>query len=104
MTTRKGKAKLSAMEGLVAGDHDLMKSLMKEALQEVLESEMTEHLGATPGERTEGRTGYRAGYYSRGWVPRSTAEIQRPSPRAWAVSFLLPTADGCRYCRPRETT
>ena len=53
MTTRKSKAKLSAMEGLVAGDRDLMKSLMKEALQEVLESEMTEHLGATPGERTE---------------------------------------------------
>ena len=90
MTTRKGKAKLSAMEGLVAGDHDLMKSLMKEALQEVLESEMTEHLGATPGERTEGRTGYRAGYYSRGLVTRiGKLELRVPRDRSGEFSTAL---------------
>ena len=49
MTAGKIKAKLSSLEGLVAGGPDLMKSMMKEALQEVLESEMTEHLGASPG-------------------------------------------------------
>ncbi len=90
MTTRKGKAKLSAMEGLVAGDRDLMKSLMKEALQEVLESEMTEHLGATPGERTEGRTGYRAGYYSRGLVTRiGKLELRVPRDRSGEFSTAL---------------
>lgn len=90
MTTRKSKAKLSAMEGLVAGDHDLMKSLMKEALQEVLESEMTEHLGATPGERTEGRTGYRAGYYSRGLVTRiGKLELRVPRDRSGEFSTAL---------------
>jgi transposase-like protein len=90
MTTRKSKAKLSAMEGLVAGDRDLMKSLMKEALQEVLESEMTEHLGATPGERTEGRTGYRAGYYSRGLVTRiGKLELRVPRDRSGEFSTAL---------------
>lgn len=56
MTTRKRKAKLPAVEALVAGDRDLMKALMRGALQEVLEGEMTEFLGAAPGERTETRT------------------------------------------------
>jgi len=37
MTTRKSRGKLSLLEGLVAGERDLMKALMKEALQEVLE-------------------------------------------------------------------
>jgi transposase-like protein len=78
------------MEGLVAGDRDLMKSLMKEALQEVLESEMTEHLGATPGERTEGRTGYRAGYYSRGLVTRiGKLELRVPRDRSGEFSTAL---------------
>ena len=31
---------------------------------------MTETVGASPGERTAGRLGYRAGYYSRGLVTR----------------------------------
>jgi transposase-like protein len=44
MTTSKRNTKLA----LVAGDHDLMKSLMKEALQEVLEGEMAEFIGAAP--------------------------------------------------------
>lgn len=66
MTTKKDRAKRSAVEALVAGDRELMKALMKEALQEVLEGEMTEFLGASPGERTEGRNGYRVGDYSYG--------------------------------------
>ena len=90
MTTRKSKAKLSAVEALVAGDRDLMKTLMKEALQEVLESEMTEHLGAEPGERTEGRNGYRSGYYSRGLVTRiGKLELRVPRDRNGEFSTAL---------------
>jgi transposase-like protein len=90
MTTRKRKTKLSSVEGLVAGDRDLMKSLMKEALQEVLESEMTEHLGAAPGERSEGRNGYRAGYYSRGLVTRiGKLELRVPRDRNGEFSTAL---------------
>lgn len=90
MTTRKSKTKLSSVEGLVAGDRDLMKLLMKEALQEVLEGEMTEHLGAAPGERTEGRNGYRAGYYSRGLVTRiGKLELRVPRDRNGEFSSAL---------------
>ncbi len=90
MTTKKDRAKRSAVEALVAGDRELMKALMKEALQEVLEGEMTEFLGASPGERTEGRNGYRAGYYSRGLVTRiGKLELRVPRERNGEFSTAL---------------
>lgn len=90
MTTKKDRTKLSAVEALVAGDRDLMKALMKEALQEVLEGEMTEFLGASPGERTEGRNGYRAGYYSRSLVTRiGKLELRVPRDRNGEFSTAL---------------
>lgn len=90
MTTRKSKGKLSLLEGLVAGDRDLMKALMKEALQEVLEGEMTEHLGAGPSERSDGRSGYRAGYYSRSLVTRiGKLELRVPRDRNGEFSTAL---------------
>ena len=89
MTTRKRNTKLAAVEA-VAGDRDLMKALMKEALQEVLEGEMTEFLGATPGERTEGRNGYRAGYYGRNLVTRiGKLELRVPRDRSGEFSTAL---------------
>lgn len=89
MTTRKRNTKLSAVEA-VTGDRDLMKALMKEALQEVLEGEMTEFLGATPGERTEGRNGYRAGYYGRNLVTRiGKLELRVPRDRSGEFSTAL---------------
>ena len=48
----------------------MLRRLMQEALQHVLEAELTEAVGASPGERTAGRLGYRAGYYSRGLATR----------------------------------
>jgi transposase-like protein len=90
MTTRKSKGKLSLLEGLVAGERDLMKALMKEALQEVLEGEMTEHLGALPSERSDGRSGYRAGYYSRSLVTRiGKLELRVPRDRNGEFSTAL---------------
>ena len=90
MTMKKHKAKLSAVEVLVAGDRDLMKTLMKEALQEVREGEMTEFLGAAPGERSEGRNGYRAGYYGRNLVTRiGKLELRVPRDRNGEFSTAL---------------
>ena len=90
MTTSKRKPKMTGVEGLVAGDRDLMKALMREALQVVLEGEMTEHLGAGSGERNEGRTGYRSGYYSRNLVTRiGKLELRVPRDRNGEFSTAL---------------
>ena len=90
MTTKKRSTKLPSVKALVASDRDLMKALMKEAIQEALEAEMTEFLGATPGERTDGRQGYRAGYYSRGLVTRiGKLELRVPRDRNGEFSTAL---------------
>ena len=90
MTTKKRSTKLPSVKALVASDRDLMKALMKEAIQEALEAEMTEFLGATPGERTDGRQGYRAGYYSRGLVTRiGKLELRVPRDRSGEFSTAL---------------
>ncbi len=90
MTTKKRSTKLPTAKALVASDRDLMKALMKEAIQEALEAEMSEFLGATPGERTDGRQGYRAGYYSRGLVTRiGKLELRVPRDRNGEFSTAL---------------
>ena len=71
MTTRsKRNAKSAGVEAVIGQDGEMLKRLIQEALQQVLEAEMTETVGASPGERTTGRLGYRAGYYSRGLMTR----------------------------------
>jgi putative transposase len=90
MTTRKRNTKLMSAEALLAGDRDFLKQAVKDALQEVLEGEMTEFLGASPGERTEGRNGYRAGYYNRGLVTRiGKLELRVPRDRSGEFSTAL---------------
>ena len=90
LTMKKLKTKKPSVEARVANDRDLMKALMKEALHEVLDAEMTECLGAGPGERTEERTGYRAGYYSRGFITRiGKLELRVPRDRNGEFSTAL---------------
>jgi transposase-like protein len=90
MTRGEHTSEAGVVEGLIAGDRDLMKALMKGALQEVLEAEMSEFLGAEPGERTEARRGYRAGYYGRGLVTRiGKLELRVPRDRSGEFSAAL---------------
>jgi putative transposase len=90
MTVRKLKAVPGRLEKLVEQDRDLLKALIQEALQQVLQTEMTEFLGASPGERTEGRGGYRAGYYQRGLVTRvGKIELRVPRDRSGEFSTSL---------------
>jgi putative transposase len=90
MTRKKHKSDASALEALISSDKDLLLELMRTALEEVLEAEMTEQLCASPGERSDGRLGYRAGYYHRNLITRiGKLELRIPRDREGRFSTEL---------------
>lgn len=91
MTTDvKSKPLMAIAKSTLVRDEDLLKRLLQEAVQAILEGEMTEVVQANRSERCEGRLGYRAGYYSRGFVTRvGKLELRVPRDRDGRFSTAL---------------